>query len=304
MRVPQARPGIERRRFISLVAGVPVAAVVAAACGSDADPSDGLSDTPTLPPPSDAPAGTVAPEPVAPENVDVVLEYGNYGGFTTREFAFQMQPQVYVTSDNRVFTPGAMAAIYPGPLVPAMFVRTITPAGVETILDAARVAGLFAEIDYESPTNIADAGTATLRLTADGTTYTHEAYALGVGGPPGPGAAETPEREALAGFLEELSDLEGLVGTSELGEQELFVPTSYQFVAALAGDLSGLDLEPTLVDWPADTGIALAEALECVEVDREAVGDLFEEANQLTYFVEDGQPYTLAVRPTLPGRDC
>lgn len=307
---------MQRRRFISVCAAASVSALVFAACGSDSDGS-GAGDDETLPTPvaTDAPASTEAPpatdapaDPADPVESDdepyAVLEYGVYGGFTTYTFAFQMQPNVYVSSDGLVFGPGAAPAIYPGALVPPMTVRTITQDGIDALVAAADDAGMLAEVDYTADTMIADAGTATLRITVDGEEYVHEAYALGIGGPPGADAEETPERQALADFLEQLNDLGSIVGEAELGEPEPLDPTGYQFVAQEIADTSVFEIEPTVVPWPADTGVALADALVCTEIDREAVGDLFESSNELTFFADGGITYQLSVRPTLPGRTC
>lgn len=284
---------MERRTFITLFAGTP-ALVLLAACGSDdvAAPTALPSVPNSSPPPNDAES-----------RADFSLEFGYYGGFTTREVAFQMQPSVLVTSTGDVITPGATTAIYPGPLLPVDIVRSITPAGVDRIIDAARQAGMFADVAYETNPHIADAGTATLRIELDGMTYEHEAYALGAGGPPGDSAEESPERQAFADFAELLSDLPALVGSENLGPERPYEPESYQLIAFPVDDPTS-DIEPTFVDWPESTGITLAELTECTEVPREAVGDLFASATQLTYFVESGVAYSVVPRPSYPGRSC
>ena len=295
---------MERRTFLSLIAGTPAVAILAAACGSDSDGDDAAQDQPTLPAPvaTDAPPATTAPGADSAD-ADVLLEFGNYGGFTTANISFQMQPQVYVTTDNRVITPAATVAIYPGPLVSPSTVRTITPAGVEALLAAAEDAGLFADVEYERNDMVADAGTATLRINVDGTTYVHEAYALGIGGGPD-STPEDPATAALAGFIEQLQDLPSLVGAAELGPEEMYEPTGYQISTMPAGDLAGYEIEPTVVEWPADTGVELATLGECVEIDRDVIGDLFADATELTFFSEGESVYTVLARPALPGRDC
>lgn len=305
---------MERRTFIRLLVAPPAAAAVAAACGSG---SNGTGDAGTLPTPdSDAasstePAVSVPPTTdgsVEPDDADVpadvVLEWGVYGGFTTRQIAFEMQPMLYVTSDGRAITPGVETMIYPGALVPANSVRSITQEGIDALLAAAEEAGMFAEVDYDADSMIADAGTTTLRIKADGEEYLHEAYALGFGGLSGPEGQVTPERQNLADFLEQLTDLPGLVGESELGPVEVFDATAYQFVADPIADVSAFEIAPTVVPWPGDTGVALADAVSCVEVERAVVGDLFETADELTFFGDAGVTYQLAVRPVFPGRDC
>ena len=290
---------MERRTFLTLLAGTPVLTLLAS-CGSDdvADPGAALPSVPDASPPvPDTLSGGTD------DRGDARLEFGYYGGFTTREVSFQMQPSLLV-ADGKVFTPGPVAAIYPGALLPTDVVRSITPAGVEALMVAARDAGMFDQVSYDAESNIADASTATLVIDHDGQTYRHEAYALGAGGFPGDGSEQSPERQAFAAFAEQLTDLAKLVGAENLGPDETFVPDAYQVIAFPAGDLSGLDIEPTLVKWPTSTGVVLGDLADCVEVPRADVADLFESATQLTFFVEDGVTYGVVPRPVLPGRPC
>ena len=309
---------MERRTFLSALIGVPAIAVIAAACGSESSqggpavtggdtlPTPDATTTPPTTPssvevPESGPPVTSAGDVPAP---DVVLEYGAYGGFTTREFSFQRTPQVLITGDLRVITPAVTTAMYPGPLVPPLTQRSITAAGVETVLAVAADAGLYADVDYESDQMIADAATATLRLAAEDRTYVHEAYALGVAGGPGGDAESSPERQALADFVTALGDLPALVGEDQLGPEEPYVPDAYQILVDVAGDLSGYEIEPTVVDWPSESGVVLADVTSCTEVEAAPLADVFDGADELTFFVEDGVTYGVVVRPALPGRDC
>lgn len=275
--------------------------MAAGACGSDdTEPAAPSSDS-TLPPVG-SPDGFEHPTGAD----EVVFSYAEVGGFTTREFAFQQTPNVLVSGDGRVFSPGAQIAIYPGPLLPAVQVQPITEAGIQALLSAAQDAGLFAEIDYEQPTNIADASTARVEINVGGETFVHEAYALGLA-QPGSGAESTPERQALAEFLMELGDLAALVGTDNLGDTELFAPETYEIEAIPVDDLSafGSDgIEPTVVEWPSDVGVRLAAATECTRVSATEIEAVLAEANQLTFFDDDGVTYQLLARPALPGRTC
>jgi hypothetical protein len=247
------------------------------------------------------PPATEAPAP--DQEADVVLEFGQYGGFTTPAFTFQRPPEILVTTDGRVFGPAPVVAIYPGPLVPPSQVRTITPAGVEALIDAARDADLLRDVEYAADEMLADAPTATLTITADGETWVHEAYALGIG----PGEEPDADREALASFVEQLRDLESLVGADELGPWELAEPDTYLVRATVVDDLSGFgdgEIEPRLVDWPSDAGSALADVGECAELDAADVGELFQSADELTFFTDGGVTYQVVVAPQLPGRSC
>ena len=128
---------MERRTFLTLLVGPPTLTLLAA-CGSDDVAAPGAP----LPSVSDTPS------PSVDDAQDFRLEFGYYGGFTTREVSFQMQPSLLV-ADGRVFTPGAVAAIYPGPLLPVDIVRTVTPAGVDALVDAVRDAGMLTDVTPE-----------------------------------------------------------------------------------------------------------------------------------------------------------
>jgi hypothetical protein len=206
-----------------------VAALGFAACASDSD-SPAADDS--LPPvPDDYQHPTAEDE--------VVVEYAEVGGFVPREFAFQQTPNVLVSGDGRVFGPGAQIAIFPGPLLPAVQVQPITEDGIQAILAAADEAGLLQDIEYEQPTNVADASTARVVINVNGETYVHEAYALGLALPGEEGGQETsPERRALADFIAELNDLTALVGADALGEQTIFEASEYGIEALVVDDLS------------------------------------------------------------------
>lgn len=274
-----------------------VAALGFASCGSDSD-SPAADDS--LPPVADG-----YQHPTGAD--DVVIEYAEVGGFVPREFAFQQTPNVLVAGDGRVFGPGAQIEIYPGPLLPAVQVQPITEDGIQAILAAADEAGLFQQVEYEQPTNIADASTARVTITVNGETYVHEAYALGLANPGESGQETTPERQALADFIAQLNDLVGLVGADELGEQEIFEPSEYGIEALVVEDLSvyGSDgIEPTVVDWPADASVRLADAVTCTVVPASEVGDTLTAANQLTFFADADVTYQVLAKPILPGTMC
>jgi hypothetical protein len=50
--------------------------------------------------------------------------------------------------------------------------------------------------------------------------------------------------------------------------------------------------------------VRLADASECAGLPAAEVGALFADANQLTFFAEDGITYQLTVKPQLPGDSC
>ena len=289
------------KRLIPLV--VAIAGLGIAACGSDGPgPSSASSDS-TLP---TVPADGQGDGYTHPTGADeVVVSYAELGGFTTREYAFQQPPSLLISGDGRLLSPGAQIEIYPGPLLQAVQVRTITEAGIQEILAAANEAGLLADVDCTAETNIADASTATVMVSADGETWFHEAYALGFAGPDG--VEPTSERQALLRFVTQLTDLEALVGSENLGEATLFEPTEYEIEAIAVDDLSayGTDgIEATVEEWPADISVGLADASECTVVPATEVGQLLASANQLTFFEDAGVTYQVLARPALPGSQC
>jgi hypothetical protein len=284
-----------------VVASALLAAVALAACGNDDDGAVGTDPGSTLPG-VDAP-GDGFEHPTGAD--EVVISYVEAGGFTTREFAFQQTPNVLVSGDGRVFSPGVQIAIYPGPLLPAVQVQTITEEGIQQLLAAAADAGLLADVEYDGPTNLADAPTAIVTINAAGETWVHEAYALGLGSPDG--TETSPEREALLGFVRLLGDLSAAAGPENVGETELFEPREYAIEALVVDDLSaygGDGIEPRVMEWPEEITTRLADATSCTVVPTAEVGATLLAADQLTFFTDDGVTYQVLARPVLPGRSC
>ena len=300
-----------QRRYAPAVFATALMALAMVSCGDDTV-DEGASPTETLPSPTDSTGDGKDETPQEydhPNGADnVVFEYSEVGGFGPRSLSFQNPPVVLVSGDGRVFTAGAQIAIFPGPMLPAIQVQTITELGIQRLLAAADDAGLFAEVDYSQDINVADASTALVTINVDGNTWVHEAYALGIGA--GPGQADTDvaeEREALNSFLAQLGDLASLVGADELGPTKVFEPTEYLIEALVVDnplDYSNGDIEPTVVDWPAGVTVRLADAASCVPVPATEVGEVLESANQLTLFSDEGVNYQVLAKQKLPGATC
>ena len=62
-----------------------------------------------------------------------------------------------------------------------------------------------------------------------------------------------------------------------------------------------VDPAPTIVEWPADLGVVLAESLQCATLAGAAAEPLFANATQLTFFQEGDDVYQLAIAGVLPG---
>ena len=311
----QRQTCMNRRRLVQL-ASVAALTLAIAACGSDEAASNdtaagATTDTDgTGPPGTDqggvdtlpAPPADGFAHPTGPD--DVVIEYTEVAGFTTREYAFQQPPVVIISGDGRVFTTGPQIAVYPGPALPNIEVGTITEEAIQQLLSIASDDGLFAEIDYTEESMVADAPTATVTINVDGVSWVHSAYALGFDEP---GKTPSPERATLLEFTQQLTDLAGTVGADQLGPVAAFEPENYLIQSSPIDTPTTTDdeaLQPTIVDWPATAGVALADATECAVIAADSVGDLFTNADQLTYFTDAGVTYQVVAIQQLPHRAC
>lgn len=284
-----------RRLPVVLLAGVCTLGLVS--CGDDTADQGSTGSLDTLPP---VDSGAAFSHPTGAD--DVVFELAQVGGFVPIEFAFQQTPSILVSGDGRLFRPGAVPAIYPGPLLPAVSVESISEDGIQALLAAADEAGLLTHVDYDARMEIADAPTTRLTINVDGETYVHSADALGL-----ELDEVSPERQALAAFVEQLADLGSVVGVDELGEQTMYEPDSYGIRAMPVGDLSeygGDGIEPTVVAWPTESGVVLADAADCTIVPADSFGTTFAESNQLTFFDDGGTTYQVLVKFILPGVTC
>lgn len=276
------------------------------ACGDDSEPAGGepIDSVPETTTPPAAPETTVptTPASTAPAGYEhptaadaVVVSIAHQGGFMTPEMAFSQLPTVTVTGDARQFTLGPQIAIFPGPLLPNVQVADIGQGGIQELLALADEHGLLQQREYDAPTNVADAADTVVTIQANGETYVHRAYALGLGGAPGD-SAESGARAELQQFVD-AATMVGEVDT-ESYEAESFLVRSFP-----VDDLTGYDVEPTVVEWPL-AGVDLAAASDCIEMPATEVAATFTEANQLTFFEQDGTTYQLAVKPQLPGVSC
>jgi hypothetical protein len=282
-------------RLVRTLVGI-TGVLLLAACGAD----DSEMTTGEPPPP----AGS---EPHAAESGAVVLSITDVGGFVPPDRTFTNEPRLLVTGDGRVIQSGPMIAIYPGPLLPNLLQRSITETGIQRLLDLADEHGLLGDVTYTRPDNIADAADTVVTITVDGETFEHRAYALGGGVPDG---GETDAARArLFDFVVAATDLASGPVADEIGPEEPYRSDSYLIRATEAvnpepTDDAPIDIRPTLVDWPSDAPVRLAAAAECAEVPTNRFARMFEDANQLTRFVDDDVAYSLVITPRLPGRSC
>ncbi|HEU0242793.1 MAG TPA: hypothetical protein VFQ75_02735 [Candidatus Limnocylindrales bacterium] len=284
-------------------AAILMTALVASACVAPAGAAN-----PTA---SAAPAGVADPSATpAPDPDAVVIRVDLEGGFVAPSVTYGRLPIVVVTADGRVITQGPQVEIYPGPLMPNLQVRTLTPEALQSLLALAREKGLVADASYEFP-GIADVPTTVLRITLDGVTTTVSAYALAeagtddaMGQPLDPAIASG--RAALRSFIDTLT---GLPDSAFADQGGAYQATSLRLIATPYVAQPDADWQP--VAWPladlataGETPLPGDDSLRCQVItgsDVATVLPLLEGANQQTPFRSGDADFTLVVRPMLPG---
>jgi hypothetical protein len=248
-------------------------------------------------------------EPTGPDaSAHLVVRIEEAGGFVPAEYTFTRQPTIVIMSDGRIYTTPPQIEIYPSPIAVSYEVREVTADGVEAIIDRAIEAGLTEDGTKgpdENGAQVADASTTVFTFVdRDGTEHVVSAYALGfdVG-------TETPERQALAEFRDDLGDLDSWMpdGSVSADSEVVAAETLRVGVNAYTGDEALPQDERT---WPLSTSLdAFGEARSEGIVDRcgtLAGNDLatFLEAaagaNVLTPWTSDGQRYALLLDPLTP----
>src|SRR6266545_3576031 len=166
--------------------------------------------------PSGSPAETRNPPRGAGE---LVLRYETVGGFAPQEFFLSRYPTISVYGDGTVITEGPQIAIYPGPALPNLIATKITAAGLQRLLALAADAGLLGPDAQYDAIGIADAGTATFTVVADGTRHTISAYALNESEDRGLNPAVAAQRVRLRTFVTRLGDLGRSLGQEQVGAE-------------------------------------------------------------------------------------
>ncbi len=166
----------------------------------------------------------------------MIVRVGYQGGLVPMGYAFVDTPALLVSGNGRVFTAGVVPAVFPGPLLPVVNVRTINEAGVQAMLGIVDRSRLSSDLpDYTGGTNVADAPETVLTINANGNanangkSYVHSAYALGIDSP------ESPARQTLQDAITALTDVDKAAGTSNLGTNQPFVATMYRLQARPVG---------------------------------------------------------------------
>jgi hypothetical protein len=294
-----------RTLAISLVA-VLAAACSAGGAGPTSEPSGSAA-------PSASPIATGISYPTGA--TDLVLRLRYVGGFMAPAAQFVTLPVISVYGDGTVIVPGPQIEIYPGPALPNLQRASINLVGMQTLLEAAREAGLLGPDAHYDLVGIADASSAEFTVNADGRIHTISAYALMEGGdgfaPQGGDPAVTAARAKLATFQAQLGNLEALLGAA-LGSWSPYEADAVQLLVSPGAPDDGQGLVQQPIAWPLSTPLAgfgtvlpeLMQAERCGVVsgnDLDRLLPLLKGANTLTPWTDGGASFGIAPRPVLPG---
>jgi hypothetical protein len=267
-----------------------VFSVALAACGSDDDGTTSTSDT--------TGSGSGGSSSAAG---DLVVQVTVGGGFVTPTTALATVPQVTVLSDGTVLTPGIVPLIYPGPAITPIQSGTAEAAAIDDLVEQAGTLGLLdGPLDFGSP-GISDAPTTTVTIVADGVEHRQAAYALSFGDVEGAGDAGLDETQIA--HRKALSDFVAATQAIAVGDA-VWTPTA--IVVTVVGPATTDPAAPSepAVEWPLATAPATAGDFPCTVVegaDADTLAAALATANELTGWVVDGETYSVAFRPVVPG---
>lgn len=252
----------------------------------------------------DADAGTAA------------IRVDQVGGFITPEYLATRLPVVAVYADGRVIDEGPQIAIAPGPALPNLQLRRISPEDVQALVDRAIDAGVGEQRDFGEP-GITDVTTTRFTVrTEDGVRRT-EVYALTESeDSPGLTAEQRRARRDLRQLVEDLTDLPGTLGADAVSESAPYTAAAVAGFATPcgpapdegAGDPCAGELaDPNPRPWPGAPlpGQQWGEfsRLTCALTTGDAAATLLAEARTAvttTTWTYDNSRWRVSFRPLLP----
>jgi hypothetical protein len=239
----------------------------------------------------------------------LVLRIDTSGGFVAPEQTLQQMPSFSLYGDGRVITQGAQTEIYPGPALPSLVVTSITPSGVQSIVQDALAADLGESHSYTTMT-VSDMPTTTFTLNVDGETQTTRVYALGAGtSGPSMTAEERKARAALERLSSKVTDLRRSLPAGSVGPDRQYVAEGMRVFAQPYEQQRDPMLHEPEVAWPLSVPLASfgeetsTPGIRCGAVtgaDARQLLDAAGSANQLTPWTSDGEQYSLTFRVLLP----
>jgi hypothetical protein len=204
--------------------------------------------------------------------------------------------------------------IYPGPALPNLLVRRISPDAVKTLVDKAAATGVPSGTDLGRP-GVTDAPTTRFTFVTGGKPQTVDVYALAEAPADSSGisAEQKAARQKMTDLMLQLTDLNATLGADKVGPEAPYVPHA---LAAVAGPWQAPQepgiTPPPAKAWPGPalpgTPMAGGAQLGCTTVTGDAVPKVLAaaaDAKQTTPWTVGDQQYSVTFRPLLPDEiDC
>ncbi len=180
------------------------------------------------PSPTATPVST-APIAYATGATDLVLRASSGGGLVPEQIRVTEMPDVSLFGDGSAVRVASQSWAASEPLLPALVVATVTPAGIARILAEARDAGLLgADRRYEMP-DVYDLWTTWFVVVADGQTHQVAAYALGFSEEDRFAPAEDlAARHAMGTFFGRIVGLRDWLGEEVVGAESAYAPERFR----------------------------------------------------------------------------
>jgi hypothetical protein len=255
----------------------------------------------------------------------LVVEWA--GGFVPVDFLLTRLPSFVMLGDGRVIVQGVQTLEYPGPALPPLIQRTLTPAGIQAVLREVGETSMFTtDAEFRGAANVvADAADTVFTLDADGRTVTVSIYGLGTIDAgmdlPDISSGEVRAHQVLGRLNDRLMTIDAWL-PADAWATATWDPYEPEAFRLLVRDVSGQPLEEGLAEdvrpWPvADDPAVFGEKLagfgdgtRCGVVEGDEAVAWLEEltaATQITRWEDTaGRQFAVAARPMLPheDRDC
>jgi len=253
------------------------------------------------------PAGAISHPTGADE---VVLRVSTAGGLLAPLVAYTAVPEFTLYGDGRIVATGPTTQQYPQAALPNLQTAVVSEQDIQAILAAAKEAGLFQNgVDYGQP-GVADVGTTTITVNADGMAYTSQIYALGFEDASGLTAQQQQARAAVGDFTGKLGDPSAITGNQAAWEPYDFSALAvYSRPVDTTASTDQGGVQPNHLPWPLADLAAAGESLPAPGGLRKLVvtGDdlnllkpLLDKATQITLWKSGDTEYNLSFRPLLP----
>ena len=305
------RPVLTRAAAVLAVA----LALVVAACSAVGTGSPGPSASGGPTPSTPSATGPLPSDEIA----GLLVSVREVGGLIGPDMTSERLTEIAIYGDGRVIQPGAVDAIFPGPLLPVLLQTTVSSAGIQAVLDLARQDGL-ADHDQSYLTGIgADMPDTIITVVVNGTAVVGRFSSLGASGPNLTDPAEIAARAKATDFISHLTGYPNILGPYQVGQSQSYVPTTVQIVARL-GDPSAT-VQPSMLQrqpiaWPLVTPLsafglplqpnasppAIARCGTVTGDDLALLWPLLVKATQITGFSSGGATWTITPTPLLPGQ--